>query len=107
MTTASRSWPTYVEAFNTTIGSLAEPMALDSRPSRSDVLRLVKTTNNMTKMLNDFASEVTRVSLDLVTQGAQEADADEKLEGNSISEMYLGCGWAGQTKPLVAGDLTA
>jgi hypothetical protein len=84
MTAVSGAWVAYIEAFNTTIGGLAEPisafgrvanllakedlsepMALDGGPIRSDVWRLIKTTNNMIEMFNGFASEVMSVCLEI------------------------------------------
>ncbi len=87
---ATAGWAQTVDAYNSTIdgmavpigefgrvvaavakGDLTEPMALDldGRPLRGEFLRVAKTTNQMINLLNEFSSEVTRVALEVGTDG--------------------------------------
>ena len=52
-------------------GDLSDPMPLEiaGRPMRGEFLRFAKTTNQMITLLNEFSSEVTRVALEVGTDG--------------------------------------
>ena len=87
---AKGGWANTVVAYNSTIegmaepvsefgrvvtaiakGDLSEPMSLEieGRPIRGEFLRVAKTTNQMIELLNNFSSEVTRVALEVGTDG--------------------------------------
>jgi HAMP domain-containing protein/signal transduction histidine kinase/DNA-binding response OmpR family regulator len=87
---ATGHWSETVNAYNSTIdgmaepvgefgrvvaaiakGDLTEPMALEieGRPLKGEFLRVAKITNQMISLLNSFSSEVTRVSLEVGTDG--------------------------------------
>jgi HAMP domain-containing protein/signal transduction histidine kinase/CheY-like chemotaxis protein len=87
---ATGHWAETVNAYNSTIdgmaepvgefgrvvaaiakGDLTEPMALEieGRPLKGEFLRVAKITNQMINLLNSFSSEVTRVSLEVGTDG--------------------------------------
>lgn len=87
---AMGGWSQTVDAYNDTIegmaepvkeygrvvsaiakGNLSEPMSLEieGRPLKGDFLRVARTTNQMIALLTNFSSEVTRVSLEVGTDG--------------------------------------
>ncbi len=87
---ATGSWAGYVDAFNSTVatlvepisefgrvvnslisGDLSEPMVLEfeGKPLRGEFLRLAKMTNNMIALLNGFAAEITRVAREVGNEG--------------------------------------
>ncbi len=87
---AKGDWANTVVAYNSTIegmaepvselgrvvtaiakGDLSEPMSLEieGRPLRGEFLRVAKTTNQMIELLNNFLSEITRIALEVGTDG--------------------------------------
>jgi len=87
---AKGGWANTIIAFNSTVegmaepvtefgrvvtaiakGDLTEPMSLEieGRPLRGEFLRVAKTTNKMIELLNVFSTEVTRVALEVGTDG--------------------------------------
>ncbi|MDE1460641.1 HAMP domain-containing protein [Spartinivicinus poritis] len=68
-------------------GDLTEPMSLEieGRPLRGEFLRVAKTTNQMIELLNNFSSEVTRVALEVGTDGILGGQA--KIRG--VSGVWL------------------
>jgi len=87
---ATGHWAETVNAYNSTIdgmaepvgefgrvvnaiakGDLTEPMSLEieGRPLKGEFLRVAKTTNQMIHLLNTFSTEVIRVSLEVGTDG--------------------------------------
>jgi len=68
-------------------GDLSEPMSLEieGRPLRGEFLRVAKTTNQMINLLNNFSTEVTRVALEVGTDGKLGGQA--KIRG--VSGVWL------------------
>ncbi|WP_211252207.1 HAMP domain-containing protein [Marinobacterium jannaschii] len=87
---AKGHWADTVVSYNTTIDGMAEPvgefgrvvaaiakgdltepmsMTIEGRPLKGEFLRVARTTNQMIDLLNTFSTEVTRVALDVGTDG--------------------------------------
>lgn len=68
-------------------GDLTEPMPLqiDGKPLRGEFLSVAKTTNQMIGLLNTFSSEVTRVALEVGTDGILGGQA--RIQG--VSGVWL------------------
>ncbi|MFT5611634.1 MAG: HAMP domain-containing protein/putative methionine-R-sulfoxide reductase with GAF domain, partial [Polaribacter sp.] len=118
---AAGSWANQINAFNSTLdymvepvrefsrvvtavskGDLSEPMPLDigGRAVKGEFLRVAKVTNKMIDLLNNFSSEVTRV--------AQEVGTDGKLGGQAKVKGVTGV-WRDLTDNVnaIADNLTS
>lgn len=103
---AKGGWANTVMAYNATVEGMAEPMGefgrvvtaiskgdlsdpmsleIEGRPMRGEFLRFAKTTNQMISLLNEFSSEVTRVALEVGTDGKLGGQA--KIRG--VSGVWL------------------
>jgi len=87
---AKGGWANTVNAYNNTVEGMAEPVGefgrvveaiakgdltqpmpleIEGKPLKGEFLRVAKTTNQMISLLNTFSSEVTRVALEVGTDG--------------------------------------